>query len=159
VTLAAGATFDINELVIGTLGPIGDPALHIAGTLLTSTLSYDSLSNTPTTIEVDAGGVFDIRTTIGEVKTVGETIRISGKGTGGLLELGSLTVANPNVHLSFDDAGVFVHNTGVIEYQSGFTSGSTTNQYISGWDWGDSVVVGGANFTGDTVTYKSSPPR
>ena len=153
VTLAAGATFDINELVIGTLGPIGDPALHIAGTLLTSTLSFNSLSNTPTTIEVDAGGVFDIRTTIGEVKTVGETIRISGKGTGGLLELGSLTVANPNVHLAFDDAGVFVHNTGVIEYQSGFTPGSTTNQYIGGWDWGDSVVIGGANFTGDTVTY------
>ena len=111
------------------------------------------MSNTPTTIEVDAGGVFDIRTTIGEVKTVGETIRISGEGTGGLLELGSLTVANPNVHLAFDNAGVFVHNTGRHRIPERLHPRQYANQYISGWDWGDSVVIGGANFTGDTVTY------
>jgi hypothetical protein len=154
VTLGAGTTFDVNELDIGTTGAAGDPTLHIAGTLLTSTLSYNSGSNTPSTIEIDAGGVFDIRTTIGEVSAVGETIKISGSGAGGVLALGSLTdVVNPNVHFTFDDVGTKVHNTGVIEYQSGFTSGSTLNQYIAGWDWGDSVIVGGANFTGDTVTY------
>jgi hypothetical protein len=155
VTLSAGTTFDINELDIGTTGTAGDPSLFIDGTLRTSTLEYVSGSNTPSTIEVDAGGVFDIRTTIGEVVAVAETIKISGKGTGGLLELGSLSVVNPNVHFEFDDLGVNVHNTGVIDYQSqgGLT---TTNQYISGWDWGDSVVIGGANFTGDTVTYNNS---
>src|SRR5215475_10333261 len=54
VTLSAGTTFDINELDIGTTGAAGDPTLHIDGTLKTSTLSYNSGSNTPSTIEVNA---------------------------------------------------------------------------------------------------------
>src|SRR5271166_3205474 len=95
VTLGVGTTFNINTLVMGTTGAAGDPTLNIDGKLTTSTLTYDSGSDTPTTLEVDAGGVLDITTKIGEVKAVGETIKISGKGAGGLLELGSLTVANP----------------------------------------------------------------
>ncbi|HME20157.1 MAG TPA: Hint domain-containing protein [Acetobacteraceae bacterium] len=156
LTLSAGTTFNINTLGIGTDSALGDPSLHIAGTLLTSNLDYLSVGITPTTVEVDAGGVFDINSKIDDVTAVAETIKISGHGAGGLLELGNLTVFSPSVNFAFDDAGVNVHNTGVIEYQSGFTPGDTTNQYISGWDWGDSAVIGGANFTGDTVTYNAA---
>jgi hypothetical protein len=99
--------------------------------------------------------VFDIKTTIGEqLLTQAETIKISGKGAGGLLELDSLSVFNSNVAFEFDNAGVNVHNTGVIDYLSGFPTTKSISQTINGWDLGDSVVIGGANFAaGDVVTY------
>jgi hypothetical protein len=164
VTVAATTTFDINTLDIGTTtGTAGDPSPFIDGTLRTDSLIDTSSSDTPTTITVDPGGVLDIRTTIGDPNAVHETITISGKGVGGLLELGSLNVFNANVKFEFIDAGVSVHNTGVIDYlnQGGVT---TTNQYIAGWDWGDSVVIGGANFaptdkailSGTTLTVETS---
>src|SRR5271157_1808982 len=75
VTVSGGTTFDVNELDIGTTGAAGDPTLFINGTILTSTLSYNSGSDTPSLIEVDAGGLFEIRTTIGETKTNPETLK------------------------------------------------------------------------------------
>jgi hypothetical protein len=49
-----------------------------------------------------------------------------------------------------------VQNDGVVEYLSGFVSGSTTTlQHYSGVTWGDAFVFSnaGANFSSDNVTY------
>jgi hypothetical protein len=158
VTVVPGPTFDISNLDIGTTGGGGDPSLFINGTLRTSTLTYDPTSKTASTVDVGAGGLFEIRSSIVDSKTVAETIGVSALTTGGgHLELGSLTVGSPSVSFAFQDSGVKVHNTGVIEYLSGFSTGATTNQSITGVDWGDSIIIDGANFAStDKVTYSGT---
>jgi hypothetical protein len=164
VTVAVGPTFDISNLDIGTTGGGGDPSLVINGILRTSTLTYDPSSKSASTVNVGAGGLFEIRSSIVDSKAVTETIGVSALTTGGgRLDLGSLsTTFNPNVRFAFQAIGqdVNTHHTGVIDWLSGYGTGpgqtETTAQYISDVDWGDSFVIGGANFTGDTVTYSGN---
>ncbi|HEY2617103.1 MAG TPA: Hint domain-containing protein [Acetobacteraceae bacterium] len=152
VTVATGTAFDISQLQIGRTGDGAAPALAIDGTLKTDTLSYISTSNTPTVLNINPGGLFDIRTSILDSGSHIETLAISGMNAGGHLELGSLSVVNASVHASFQNAGIGVVNTGVIEYLSGFQPGSSTSQVISNVAWGDSFIIDGADFTGDTAT-------
>ena len=60
------------------------------------------------------------------------------------------------MHASFENAGIGDLNTGVIEYLSGFTTGSSTSQVINNVAWGDSFIIDGANFTGDTATLSGT---
>ena len=90
VTVATGTNFDISQVQIGRTGDGAAPALAIDGTLRTDTLSYISTSNTPTVLDINPGGVFDIRTSILDSGSHIETLTISGKNAGGHLELGSL---------------------------------------------------------------------
>ncbi len=156
VTVATGTNFDISQVQIGRTGDGAAPALAIDGTLRTDTLSYISTSNTPTVLDINPGGVFDIRTSILDSGSHIETLTISGKNAGGHLELGSLSVVNASVHASFENAGIGDLNTGVIEYLSGFTTGSSTSQVINNVAWGDSFIIDGANFTGDTATLSGT---
>ena len=41
----------------------------------------------------------------------------------------------------------------MVEYLSGYTSGTTTLQHYSGVSWGDGFVFDGANFSADTVAF------
>ena len=155
--MATGTTFDISQLKIGTTGDGHAPAFAIDGTLRTDTLSYTSrATRRQSSISIPAA------CSISEpaFSTAGLTSRHSpyrGSNAGGHLELGSLSVVNAVVHVSFENAGANVHNTGVIEYLSGFTTGSSTSQVISNVAWGDSFIIDGANFTGDTATLTRRP--
>ena len=157
VTVATGTTFDINQLNIGTTGGAGAPALAIDGTLLTSTLDYTSTLNQPTILHVNAGGLFEIRTSILDAGNATETLTITGANAGGHLELGNLSVVNANVTCQLRKRRQSARiNTGVLEYLAGFSSGSSTSQVIANVAWGDSFVIDGANFTGDTATLTGS---
>ena len=114
VTVAAGTTFDINRLNIGTTGGAGAPSLAIDGTLLTSTLDYTTKVIQPTIVHINSGGLLEIRTSILYNGLFPETLTISGENAGGHLELGSLSVFNPNVHVSFEDGVAHELHTGVV---------------------------------------------
>jgi hypothetical protein len=156
VTVAVGTSFDLNQLNIGTTGGAGAPALAVNGTLLTSTLDYTSTLNQPTILHINAGGLFEIRTSIADAANATETLTIAGANAGGHLELGSLSVINANVHVSFENAPVRTINAGVLEYLTGFGTGGSTNQVIGNVGWGDSFVFDGADFTGDTATLSGT---
>ena len=156
VTVAAGTTFDINRLNIGTTGGAGAPSLAIDGTLLTSTLDYTTKVIQPTIVHINSGGLLEIRTSILYNGLFPETLTISGENAGGHLELGSLSVFNPNVHVSFEDGVAHELHTGVLEYLSGFTPGSSTNQAVLNVAWGNSFIIDGANFNGDTATLSGT---
>jgi Hint domain len=161
VTVNSGETFDVATINVNNTGHT-NPGLSITGDLLTGTLNYAATSGGSTTITVNAGGVFDIRNSITETGTQAETITIKADnggavGTGGHLELGSVLVDNSHVTDTFTNKGTTSLNTGEIEFQSGFVSGSTTTQqHISNLAWGDRLVFDGANFTGDTVSLNTT---
>ncbi len=156
VTVATGTTFDINRLNIGTTGGAGAPALAIDGTLLTSTLDYTTKVIQPTIVHINSGGLLEIRTSILYNGLFPETLTISGENAGGHLELGSLSVFDPNVHVSFEDGVAGQLHTGALEYLSGFTPGSSTNQAVLNVAWGNSFIIDGANFNGDTATLSGT---
>jgi hypothetical protein len=161
VKVAGGETFDVATIGLNDISGFAAPTLSISGNLLTTTLAYVA-TNGSDAITINAGGVFDIRSSITETGSRAETITIGalnagGRGTGGHLELGTLTTDNANVTYSFNNfTGTPRANTGEIEFQSGFASGAITNQHISNLAWGDEIVFDGANFTGDTATLGPS---
>ena len=157
VIIAHGQTFDLATLTLANSGHDA-PVLFIGGTLATNSLTYTG--NTATAITVDAGAVFNIRNSIIPTAPHTETITVEannggGIGSGGLLELGSLSVFSGNLTYTFTDTGAHSLNTGQIEYATGFTPGSSVTQTVTGVDWGDQFIIGGANFTGDTATLSS----
>ena len=153
VTVATSTTFDILQLNIGDTTGLHVPALGITGTLKMDNLVYTTaVGRNPTAITINAGGLLDIRSSILDGNSIAETITVSGKSTGGHLELGSLSVVNAKVTDTFSNNSATTLNTGIIEYLSGFTSGSTTSQAITNVAWGDEFIIDGANFTGDTAT-------
>jgi hypothetical protein len=171
VTVQSGGSYDIATLNIGNVrAQHSAPDLQIAGSLFTDTLAYQSSADA-LTMDVNAGGLFDIRSSITDAnggvvgtgangQTVAQTVTIEGTGAGGHLELGSasqsgITVNDPTVTFSFNNVGG--KNAGLIEYMSGFNAaGTTTNQHISNLGWGDAIKFDGANFTGDTFSYTNS---
>jgi hypothetical protein len=157
VSVASGDTFDVNTISItGGNDPHSAPALSITGSLLTDSLAYAGAQDTPITI--NAGGLFDIRSGITDAASTAQSVTVvanngGAAGSGGHLELGSVSVDNTNVTDTFTNTGTTSLNTGEVEFLSGFVSGSTTtNQHISNLAWGDRLVFDGANFTGDTVS-------
>ena len=152
VTVSTSTT--IAQLDIGTTTGGGAPSLIIGSAQLTmGTLDYTTASGgNATAITINAGGILDITSSITDTGGVSETITVSGKTTGGHLELGSLSVVNAKVTDTFSNNSATTLNTGIIEYLSGFTSGSSTSQAITNVAWGDEFIIDGANFTGDTAT-------
>jgi hypothetical protein len=157
VTIKAGEHFDIATLDIAGKTAAAT-TLSISGALFTNGLNYTGAANAAK-IDVNAGGLLDIRNEVTATKA--QTLTVTGTGTGGLLEFGSATTSgininSPNVTFSFADA-VSGPSAGVIEFNGPvFTIGGTTDQKISGAAWGDRLVFDHANFTGDTFTYSSA---
>ena len=156
VTLDAGSTFDLARLRLATgRGVHSLPSLTVGGSLLTDTLAYAGTG--PANITINAGGLFDIRTSITDAANTAETITIAGTGDGGRLEFDNTSVDNGNVTASFVNASTTSLNTGEIEFLSGFVATSTvTSQQISNLAWGDQIVFDGADFTDDTATLDTS---
>ncbi len=154
VTVAASTTFDILQLNIGDTTGSHVPALAVAGTLKMDNLNYTTVSGKgSTTFTINAGGLLDIRSNILDANGIAETITVAGTGTGGHLELGKLSTVNANVTDTFSNNGAKLLNTGIIEWLSGFSTGTTTtSQAITNVAWGDEFIIDGANFTGDTAT-------
>ena len=163
VSIASGKSFDLGTLKIGSVtGTHSTPALTITGSLLTDNLAYTtSVRANPITIE--PGGVFDARVAITDASSLAETVTITGTTTTATMEFGSATasgfapgLSNTNVTFSFtNNVGAASH--GVIDYLSGFTTGATTSQKISNFNWGDGIIITGANFlTGDTAVLSGT---
>ena len=163
VSIASGKSFDVGTLKIGSVtGTHSTPALTITGSLLTDNLAYTtSVQANPITIE--PGGVFDARVAITDASSLAETVTITGTTTTATMEFGSATasgfapgLSNTNVTFSFtNNVGAASH--GVIDYLSGFTTGATTSQKISNFNWGDGIIITGANFlTGDTAVLSGT---
>ena len=163
VSIASGESFDVGTLKIGSVtGTHSTPALTITGSLLTDNLAYTtSVQANPITIE--PGGVFDARVAITDASSLAETVTITGTTTTATMEFGSATasgfvpgLSNTNVTFSFtNNVGAASH--GVIDYLSGFTTGATTSQKISNFNWGDGIIITGANFlTGDTAVLSGT---
>jgi hypothetical protein len=167
VTISSAELFDVSGLNIGATNGAHNPGLSIVGgakgsaTLLVDTLNYTTAAAGPASvISLGIGGVLDIRTAITDAGKA-QTISISasgqgGSGSGGHLEFGSLTVDDPNVTYDFRNNSANGNNTGAIEFQSGFATGSTTNQHIKDVGNLDEFIIDGANFTGDTVAFDKS---
>jgi hypothetical protein len=133
--------------------------LEITGSavLSTGTLTLDhGGTGAADILNIDNKGVFKIINSASS--DIADNINISGTGAGpnggGRLEFGSVGVTTtPTITFAFIDNNVGTQNDGVVEYLSGFSSGTTTTQTFGGVAWGDTFIFDGANFTGDTVTY------
>jgi large repetitive protein len=161
VTINSADTFDIATLNIGNATATHhQPALSISGHLLTDNLSYTAGVANGVTITINAGGLFDIRSSITNESGSAETVTIVGTGTGGHLEFGSATQSGIGVNqanVTFNFSNGDGENAGVIEYLSGFNpAGTTTSQTITNLALGDGIIFDGANFTGDTFVYASA---
>src|SRR5215469_12364404 len=87
VTVQSGGSYDIATLKIGSgAATHATPALQIAGTLLTDTLAYQD-SAAAVTVEVNAGGVFDIRSSITDANG-----GVVGTGTNGTTVAQTVTI-------------------------------------------------------------------
>jgi hypothetical protein len=153
VTINSSEQFDIATLNISGPSEAHATTLSISGTLLTDVLDYTGGggSGKDAFIDVNAGGLFDIRSSI----TARHEETITNTGT---LMLGSATnsginIDSTNVTFSFDGTA-----GGVIEYNGPtFTTGSTANQVITGATAGDSIEFpSNANFSGDTFDYSGT---
>ena len=92
VTINPTDTFDIATLNIGNATATHhQPALSISGRLLTDSLSNTASVANGVTLTINAGGLFDIRSSITNASGSAETVTIAGTGTGGHLEFGSAT--------------------------------------------------------------------
>jgi hypothetical protein len=159
ITINTGEQFDLATLSIaGGTGPHTTDLL-VSGSLLTDALDYSGGGADDSIVDVQAGGLLNIRKSLTDTGTKAETISIAGTGIGGgTLELGSVTNSGININnslltFSFDNA-VVGPSTGVIEFNGPtFTIGSTTNDIIANAAWGDTFVFDHADFTGDTFTY------
>ena len=155
VTLGKGDTFDIATLNIAGTSTSHTTSLDITGSLQTNALAYSG-HRTDSLINVLAGGLFDIRKTLGATKA--ETLTVAGTTTGGILELGSADTSGININdadvtFSFNNNASGM-NAGEIEFNGpSFTPASTTNQKITNAAWGNKFVFDGANFSGDTFNY------
>jgi hypothetical protein len=128
--------------------------INIGGSLTTDTLSYTGTK--PVTLQVFAGGLFDINNAIPN-PTVPETITVSGKSGGGHLVLGNLLVgADTNLTYTFSNGAAGAINSGIMEFKGTFTPGSTAGQNVTNIGTGDEFIVDNANFTGDTVNYSGT---
>ena len=164
VNVGTGETATVASIIIAPTVSKGAPAFSIKGSLTTRSLIYQTPASGPNTnISVNSGGLLDITTSLPNPAR-SETIFISGRGTGGVgsgghLELGSLTVGNgSNLQYVFQNNDAFgaLSNTGVIEFSSGYVVGSATSQTIKSIAHGDEFIIDGANFTGDTVAFNSA---
>lgn len=161
VTIGSGESFDLATLEIGAVSGQKNPSLAInGGTLLVDTLHYSTVIGGPATaISIGIGGLFGIRSDITDSGR-SEIITISGRGaggpgSGGRLQFGSLSVDNPNVTYTFNNNSAAGSNTGAIEFLSGFFIGAVTSHHITNIGHLDEIIIDGADFTGDTVSFSS----
>jgi Hint domain len=147
------------SLSINATSPIRDVALSISGSLKADVLYNTAASGPATSLTIDAGGSLIVPTLMFSFNVL-ETVTISGMGAGGYLELGDLTAGgfsggkNPLVILDFANASPTALNTGVIQIDNvNLSSPVTATQQIMDVAPGDAIVIKGANFTGDTVSF------
>jgi hypothetical protein len=137
----------------------GSPAFSISGSLTTDGIVYFTSAGGPaTSITVEAGGSLHATSLLYSIDVL-QTLTISGKGVGGHLELGNLTVGgfvcghNSLVTLDFDNTSSTTLNTGVIQFDNANCVGALAEQRITDVAWGNEFKITGANFIGDTVTF------
>ena len=154
VTVSAGQIDSANLLAF--IADVGSPTLSINGTLTVGTLEY-ALDFAPSTLDVNAGGTFNVTTNILDFLTPAETITVSGVGTGGHLTLGAPTIGDiPTLSFAFNNSGPTALNTGVIEID-GAAKGDITTQNITNIARGDEFVLPGLKFgTGNIATLTGS---
>jgi hypothetical protein len=159
ISINTSEQFDLATLgIAGGTGPhITD--LFISGLLLTDTLNYSGGGTDDVIVDVQAGGLLDIRKSLTDTASKAESISIAATAAGGgTLELGSATASGVDINnslitFSFDNAASGP-STGVIEFNGpSFTIGSITNDIIANAAWGDTFVFDHASFTGDTFFY------
>ena len=161
-------THAVDSIVFATNGTANEATFTIGNgtlpaSLTTNTLFFSNKGNAATGVIIDAGGVFDVTTTITNNTTHVETISIldgtGDPGTGGHLVFGNLSVGDAANHgkgamdYAFAPETIETASGGLIEFSTGFASGVTTTQTITGVAWGDEFQFDGADFTGDTVTF------
>ena len=85
-----------------------------------------------------------------------DTINIAGDGpgSGGTLELAKSTIGAAGSHMIFNFDNTGSPGGGVIQFDT--VAGTTTTQTITGVELGNEFVIGGKNFTGDTVAYSGT---
>ena len=136
-----------------------DVAFSISGRLTGNFIYFTDAAGPATSVTIEAGGSLIAPDLLYSVNRF-ETVTISGTGAGGYLELGDLTVGgfvsgtNSLMILDFDNAGPTTLNTGVIQIDNvDLSSPVIAPQTITSVAWGNEIVIEGANFTGDTVTF------
>jgi hypothetical protein len=160
VNVKAGEIETVGTITLSLTGTSHLPTFAISGSLTAGTFTYDG--NRTTSVTINTGGTLDVTSALTAVAGNPQTILISGKGTGGVgsgghMNLGSLTVGAANVTYDFQNtAATGATNTGVIDFLSGFTTGATTTQTVKDVANGDQIIVTGASFTGDTVSLNTT---
>ncbi len=164
VTVGTGETFSLSTVIVSAQGLGNEVGLTIedGAILTTGTLALSDGSTFFDHINVSDGGTLNIVSKITSASQEDIDIGSTGVTAGGHLEFGSATlngtgVNDTDVTFNFLDNPAGEQSDGVIEYLSGFVSGSTTTlQNISGVSWGDGFIFDGADFTGDTATLNGS---
>ena len=161
-TVGSGESFSLGLLDMSAANVSHAPDLEIqsGGTLTTNSLSLVDQNNNQDHITINNGGVFNIVTSITGDFQEHIGIDTTGAAAGGRLEFGGgssngIAVEDPDVTFAFLGAQG-VQNDGVVEYLTGFTSGTTTPQNYSGVSWGDGFIFDGANFSGGTAVLNGT---
>jgi hypothetical protein len=163
VSVGFGESFNLGDLNISAQSNTRTVDLEIqAGAGLTTTeLDLVNGSNNAAHLNVNNSGTLNIVATL--TSNFADSINIDGTGNGpgggGLLQFGGpgksgIGVNSTNITFNFLDNGPGIESDGLVEYLSGFVSGSTTTQQsYTNVSWGDGFIFDGADFTGDTVKY------
>ena len=148
VVVPAGTDFTDRLNVVFDVGGTNLPAFDIEGTW--TTVGFEFLNPVP--VDVLNGGLLDI--TGGLTAVAPEAINIFGLGAGGTVVLinNGIGAAGSGITFNFDNDPIPGSvNAGVLQF--GTVLGTTTTQTIMDVADGDKFVIGGKNFTGDTVGY------
>jgi hypothetical protein len=159
VTGTVGISVLSPSISIDAVSASNDVAFSISGRLTGNFIYNTNMGGPATSLTIEAGGSLIVPELLYSID-IFETVTVSGTGAGGYLELGNLTVGgfvsgtNSLMILDFANAGPATLNTGVIQIDNiDLSSPVIAPQTITSVAWGDEIVIKGANFTGDTVTF------
>ena len=147
VNITTGVTVEANIVDDAA----GDPLFFFATGSAMTTGGFDFATSAE--MFISSGAKLDVTNALTAANPDTITIAGDGPGSGGTVELANSSIGAAGSNITFTFSNIGSLGGGIIQFD---TAGTTTTQTITGVAQGNEFVIGGKNFTGDTVNYSGT---
>ena len=143
------ASVDVGANIVDDAGGTPLFLFDSGGTMTTGGFDFETSAG----MLILPGGKLDVTSALTAVTTDTISITGDGPGSGGTLELANSSIGAAGSNITFTFSNIGSLGGGIIQFD---TAGTTTTQTITGVGLGNEFIIGGHNFTGDTVNYSGT---